>query len=265
MHPIERLRMVARAAGEGPALLAQEAAGALAAFADDPAGLVTACRRLVDRQPTSGPLWWLAARVLAASDPTAEAWRSADLLNRDPTAKALAAALPDDVVVCVVGWPTQASGALVRRGDVAVLAVDCFGEALGLVRRLRSAGGDATLVGEFGMGAAAAASDLVLLETSAVGPSGFVALAGSHAVAAVAGSVGVPVWLVAGEGCVLPGPLWESLSRRLASDVPWDESEEIVPLRLVDRLVGPGGLHSVDEALAHVGCPTAPELLREVS
>ena len=70
MHPIERLRMVARAAGEGPALLAQEAAGALAAFAGDPAGLVTACRRLVDRQPTSGPIWWLSARVLASDDPT---------------------------------------------------------------------------------------------------------------------------------------------------------------------------------------------------
>src|SRR6266516_3347515 len=78
MHPIERLRVVARAAGAGPALLAREAAGALAAFGDDPAGLVTACRRLVDRQPTSGPMWWLAARVLGAGDPTVEAWRAAD-------------------------------------------------------------------------------------------------------------------------------------------------------------------------------------------
>ena len=43
MHPIEHLRYVARAAGEGPALLAREAAGALATFNDDPAGLVTAC------------------------------------------------------------------------------------------------------------------------------------------------------------------------------------------------------------------------------
>ena len=57
MHPIERLRYVARAAGEGSTLLACEAAGALAAFASDPAGLVTACRRLVDRQPTAGPIW----------------------------------------------------------------------------------------------------------------------------------------------------------------------------------------------------------------
>src|SRR5438067_10099294 len=104
--------MVARAAGEGPALVAQEAAGALVAFADDPPGLVTACRRLVDRQPTSGPIWWLAARVLSAGDPTAEAWRSADQLHRDPTPTLLTAAIPDDGVVCVVGWPAQTSIAL---------------------------------------------------------------------------------------------------------------------------------------------------------
>ena len=30
----------------------------------DPPGLVTACRRILDRHPLSGPLWWLAARVL---------------------------------------------------------------------------------------------------------------------------------------------------------------------------------------------------------
>ena len=75
MHPIERLRLVARAGAEGrSALLAREAATALAMFSDDPAGLVTACRRLVDRHPTSGPMWWLAARVLVSSDPGGEAW-----------------------------------------------------------------------------------------------------------------------------------------------------------------------------------------------
>src|SRR5437763_9482865 len=117
--------MVARAAGEGPALVAQEAAGALVAFGDDPAGLVTACRRLVDRQPTSGPMWWLAARVLCAGDPTAEAWRAADFLHRDPTPTVLTATIPDDAVVCVVGWPSQTATALARRGDVAALVVDC--------------------------------------------------------------------------------------------------------------------------------------------
>src|SRR6266480_2478791 len=113
MHPIERLRMVARAAGEGPALLAQEAAGALAAFAGDPAGLVTACRRLVDRQPTSGPIWWLSARVRAAEE-----------LSDDDTPSVLAAHLPDDATVCVIGRPELAEEALIRRGDLPVLVVD---------------------------------------------------------------------------------------------------------------------------------------------
>ena len=119
MHPIERLRMVARAAGEGPALVAQEAAGALVAFGDDPAGLVTACRRLVDRQPTSGPIWWLAARVLTSTDPTTEAWRAVEQLQDDPTAERVAAALPDGAVVTVVGLGEHTADALVRRGDVA--------------------------------------------------------------------------------------------------------------------------------------------------
>src|SRR5436305_1981078 len=83
MHPMERLRMVARASGEEPGLLAQEAAAALAGCADDPRALVMACRRLVDRQATSGPLWWLAARVVAAADPVIEAWMSAELLRED--------------------------------------------------------------------------------------------------------------------------------------------------------------------------------------
>src|SRR5437660_12821098 len=99
MHPIERLRYVARADGAGPSLLVREAAGALAGFADDPAALVTACRRLVDRHPTAGPMWWLAARVLAADDPGMEAWSSAQVLDDDVTPSVLADHLPADATV----------------------------------------------------------------------------------------------------------------------------------------------------------------------
>ncbi|MBA3655450.1 MAG: hypothetical protein H0W70_14800, partial [Actinobacteria bacterium] len=105
MHPIERLRYVARARGAGPTALGREAAGALAGFADDPPALVTACRRLVDRHPTDGPVWWLAARVLAAADPGSEAWRAAEELADDPTPGELAAGLPGDATVLLVGWP----------------------------------------------------------------------------------------------------------------------------------------------------------------
>src|SRR5215213_4877403 len=64
VHPIERLRYVARAGGLDLVELVQDAALALSGFADDPAALVTACRSLVDRHPAAGPVWWLAARVL---------------------------------------------------------------------------------------------------------------------------------------------------------------------------------------------------------
>ncbi|MHB8671938.1 MAG: hypothetical protein ACYDAD_15485 [Acidimicrobiales bacterium] len=264
MHPIERLRMVARAAGEGPALLAQEAAGALAAFADDPAGLVTACRRLVDRQPTSGPLWWLSARVLAAGDPMTEAWAAAEELEDDPTSAVLAAELPDDATVCVVGWPEQAAAALARRGDTLVLVGDGGGDGRGLVRRLLSSGTEAELVPDAGLGAAAAAASLVLLEATALGDDGLVAATGSRAAAAVGRAGGVPVWAVAGAGRVLPVALWRALEQRLRSDAPWEEAEELVPLDLVDVVIGPEGISTPEVARRRPSCPVTLELIKEI-
>lgn len=263
MHPIERLRMVARATGEDPALVAREAAAVLAACAADPPGLVTACRRLVDHQPTSGPMWWLAARVLAAAEPAVEAWRSAEELRHDPTAAALAVHLPDDVLVTVVGWPDQAAEALRRRGDLTALVVDAEGVGTALATQLRRAGTDATPVSESGLGPAVAASGLVLLEAAALGPDGFVAVAGSRAAAAVGREAEVPVWLVAGVGRALPSALWTALVERMgAGPDPWDCAEEVVPLALVDQVVGPGGLGAPGEAVRRSECPAVPELTR---
>jgi hypothetical protein len=266
VHPIERLRMVARATGEGPELLAREAAGAMAAFCDDPAGLVTACRRLVDRQPTSGPMWWLAARVLAASDPAAEAWQAADELDADDTPAIVAAAVPDDATVVVVGWPEQAGRALRRRGDLDVLVVNAGGEGDRFARRLARLDVSADCVPDVAAGAAVAASDLVLLEASALGPTGFVGRAGSRAAAAVAKTAGIPVWVVAGAGRVLPGRLWDALLARLdtLADAPWLADEEVVPLALADQVVGPAGAQDAARAPRRADCPIAPELLRGV-
>src|SRR5438067_2082329 len=136
MHPIERLRYVARSSGASQDVLVRETAGALAALGFEPAGLVTACRRIIDRHPVSGPLWWLAARVLTANDPDNEAWNAADEITNDDTGGVLAYALPEDSVVCVLGWPDVIGDALPRRGDVSVLVVDALGEGSGLVRRL---------------------------------------------------------------------------------------------------------------------------------
>ena len=265
MHPIERLRMVARAGRQEPTMLAREAASALGTFAAEPAALVTACRRLVDRQPTCGPVWWVAARVLAAADPAREAWQAGHDLATDPTASVLADALPDEAKVVVLGWPEQIADALLRRGDVEARVVDCFAEGGDLARWLRRSGSDAEIVPEAGTGAAVAASDLVLLEAVALGPTGFVATGGSAAAAAAGRLLGVPVWVVAAEGRVLPESLWTALTARLCARAqPWSQDEEIVPLAWADAVAGPtGGILDPDAAAARPTCPPAPELERQ--
>ena len=43
---------------------------------------------------------------------------------------------------------------------------------------------------------------------------------------------------------------------------PWELDEEIVPLSLVDRVVGPKGLESVEAMLRRTDTPVVPELLK---
>jgi hypothetical protein len=264
MHPIERLRYVARASGAPQDLLVQETARALTAFGDDPQGLVTACRRIVSRQPTSGPLVWFTARVLCAGDARAEIWAASGELAADRTAAELAHALPDDATVVVLGWPDVIGDALPRRGDLDVLVVDALGEGSGLVGTLLRADADAdvTDVAQSGLGAAAAEADLVVLEATAVGPSEFLAMSGSRAAAAVARHAGIPVWLVAGVGRLLPLRMWEGFRSRLDATDPWEGDDEIVPLDLVDCIVGPDGPQPADVALRRVDCPVVPELFK---
>jgi hypothetical protein len=265
MHPIERLRYVARSSGAAQAVLVRETAAALAALGFDPPGLVTACRRILDRHPVSGPLWWLSARVLTANDPMNDAWLAADEITADRTADELAWAIPDDATVTVLGWPDVVSDALVRRGDVDVLVVDALGEGSGLVRRLLHSDMDAADVPASGLGAAVAASDLVLLEASAIGPDSCIGIAGSRAAAAVGRQAGVPVWLVGGVGRMLPRRMWDALASRLdTAGEPWELDDEQVPLALIDRIAGPDGLLAVADALKRVDCPIAPELFKSV-
>jgi hypothetical protein len=264
VHPIERLRYVARASGAAHEVLVRETASALAAFGSDPAGLITACRRVVARQPSSGPVWWLAARVLTSTEPLAEAWAAVEDMQRDGTARELSYAIPDDATVTVIGWPDAIGEALLKRGDVEVLVVDALNEGSGFVHRLLMADVEAADVPAIGLGAAVADSDLVLLETSAMGPSEFLGVAGSRAAAATARHAGVPVWLVEGVGRLLPQRMWETIVSRLDLDEPWDADDEIVPLDLVDRIVGPNGPEPVADALKRTDCPVAPELFKEL-
>jgi len=258
---MERLRYVARAGGAGVSGLVEAAARALAGLGDDHAGLVTGSRQMVDRHPTVGPLWWLTSRMLCADRPRDEAWEVVEALEADPTPRELAAALPQDAVTVVLGWPEVTAVALHRRGDLRVRAVDSQGEGGALAGALDAAGLDAVEVPESGTGAAVADADLVLIEALAMGPDALIAVAGSRAAAAVARQAGLPVWAVAGTGRLLPGRLWQALLARLeARGDPWDADEEVVPLSLVDAVAGPWGVVAPAEATARTDCPIAPEL-----
>ncbi|MGI8759496.1 MAG: hypothetical protein ACR2K0_09350 [Acidimicrobiales bacterium] len=262
MHPMERLRHVARARLPDPGVVARESAAALAALGDDGAGLLLSCRRLLERHPASGPLWWLCARAVCADDARAEAWRCAEELDGDPTTGRLALEVPDDATIAVVGWPEVAAGALARRGDLRALVVDGRGDGAALARRLRAVDVDAVDVDDAGAAPAVAASDLVVLEAAALGPTAFVAAPGSWAAAAVAHHAGIPVWLVAGVGRSLPPGLWAALSPWPAGGDPWTAAEEVVPLDLVDAVVRPGGLVALSGGTPlPADCSDVPELL----
>jgi translation initiation factor 2B subunit (eIF-2B alpha/beta/delta family) len=146
-----------------------------------------------------------------------------------------------------------------------VLVVDTLGEGSGLVRRLLHADVDADDVPMAGLGAAVADADLVLLEATAIGPSGFIGVAGSRAAAATAKHAGVPVWLVGGVGRLMPKRMWDALAGRLdAMGEPWELDDELVPMDLVDRIVMSAGVLEVGDALTRIDCPIAPELFKSV-
>ena len=264
MHPIERLRFVARATGAPPDDVVQEAAASLAAFADDPVSLVTACRRLIDRHPTNGPIWWLCARTLVAADPGDEAWRCHSDFHADPTLDELAHALPADASVACIGWPERLATAFSRRGDVQVRVIDIDGDGPGFVRALERIDVEAVDVPVGGLAPAVAGADLLLVEASAIGPEHALVEPGGWAAASVARTSPVPVWLVGGRGRLVPGGLWPALASRLGGSATpaWERAIDLLPLGLTDQIAGPSGLLPVAGALATVDTPDAAELRR---
>lgn len=99
MHPIERLRYVARSPHLDAGTAALEAAPGLAAVAGEAQGLVVACRRLIERHPSAGPLWWLCARALVAPDPRTTLQESAIELELDSSHEVAFDEAPDETVV----------------------------------------------------------------------------------------------------------------------------------------------------------------------
>ena len=260
---MERLRYVARSSGGDQRLLVRETASGLAGLRLDPAGLVVACRRIVERHTSSGPLWWLCAKMVTSTEPMSEAWALSDLMDEDPTPNHLVEVLPEGATVCVIGWPDLVGEALIRRGDITALVIDSNDEGNSLVRRLQRVDVDAEEIHASGTAAAVEAADLVIVEAVATGPDGALCALGSHAAAAVGYCSEIPVWLVAGRGRRLPEQMWATILARLDdSEEGWERPFERVPLAMISGIVGPDGLSDVTAAALNPECPMAPELLR---
>jgi hypothetical protein len=262
VQPFERLRYLARWSDEDDGALVSEAADCLAGFAEDPAGLVVACRRLLLHHPASGALWWLCARVLTAPDPADAAWEAWRLVNEDGTADRLARLLPfpHDEPIAALGWPDLAGAALAQRPDLDVIAIRR--RAGDDQRRARLARREAAVRIVNEVEAAALGPSHLLVEALAASPSRAVVPAGASDLLDTLASTGTVGWLVAGVGRVLP----ERLFAALVAEVERDQGEH-APVALVDigrfaRVAGPTGLDASDTLLRRVDCPVAPELLR---
>ena len=153
-----------RQSGAPQSMLVEEAAAGLVSFIDDSGALVMACRRVLARQTTSGPLVWLAAHILASPDPRGAARECVERITIDRTARRLANWLPRDATVCVLGWPDLTSTALAQRPDVHGLVVDVHGEGSGLARWLDAQDLEADDVPTGGLGAAVTSADVVVIE-----------------------------------------------------------------------------------------------------
>ncbi len=262
MHPIERLRYLARSSGGDARVMVSETASALRGMGVDPAGLVVACRRIVERHPTSGPLWWLCAHMLTAADPYSTARRLADEIDADVTPDVLMDAIPADAAVCVVGWPDLAGEAILRRGDIRVLAIDADDQGGSFARRLERADVEAEVIEPGGIAAAVLAADVVLIEVLAASSNELIAARGSRAAASVAYCSEVPVWAICGVGRCLPEAGFLSLVERIGDvRAPWLAEADVMPLALFSHVVTPAGAVPIDEASLNAECPLAHELL----
>jgi hypothetical protein len=260
VHPIERLRYIARTRGEAPTTLAAEAAWMISELAaEEPAAVVTACRRLVESHVTAGPLWWVAANLLVAPDPDEASRRAVAELLSDPTSDLLSEALSDR-------FGGQATFVVVSPSET---VLEAFSQLPSSVARLvglpasrraeersfaavvcAASGWDFDEADEAVVGAA-----VVLVEAFAAGPAGVLAAPGTVAVAEAAREASVPVWAVVAVGRLLDDQLLSEMLR-LAGD-----GVELISPGMIEAVAGPSGLEAPVEALGRQLCPSAPELL----
>ncbi|MHB1987188.1 MAG: hypothetical protein ACYCSF_04260 [Acidimicrobiales bacterium] len=264
MHPIERLRFIAQATGEPPQLIAEEAAWTLGELgAEDPAAVLTASRRLVERHPTCGPLWWVCAHLVACGDPVGTARRLTAELESDPTADRLAGALKAAVtradILCATSPAALLGQALTRRGGHTVRLVAGYQSLRRELRELGSLADDATGYEVEEAEQALEGAAVLLVEPCIAASSGLLVAPGTASVVELAGQASVDVWALVGAGRLLSDELAEA-ARHLAGP----ELEAVAP-QSFGRVLDGEGLGDVADGLGRTSCPPAAELAHGIA
>lgn len=255
VHPIERLRYLARADDLDVDILVPEAAASLADLASSQPMLVMAARRLVAAHPCCGPLWWASSLVLCADGAGGArdaAARACALLVDDCTGDELAAALPGGAVV-VAGASTELARALRARPDLEVRLVGAPLALRGALEEL-SGGSPATAWRAEESPGALSGADVLVLEATAAGPQGCLVPDGAF-LAARARERGVALWAMVGVGRLLPAPLFAAAAARCGTD-------RLVEVEDIARVVGPAGPGRPAAVLGASDCPAPLELSR---
>ena len=257
MQPFERLRYLARWTDDDDVALLEESADCLAGFADDPFGVVIACRRLLAYHPTVAPLWWLCARAQCTGRARRCVGRVAGIPRGSHSGAARGCAPLSARVTGRGRRVARRCPRRARRADRPRTSRGADGRTdAHLSRRIRTSVQSVRVIDE---------SELLVLEPThlMVAPlvcgEGRVFLApGTAELVAAARSVGSKIWLVVPRGFALPGRMVEALDRAArescGDDVPYVEGTP----SMFDSVVGPGGIGRHRCAVASGRLPTRP-------
>jgi hypothetical protein len=265
VHPIEHLRYLARAAYVDAPELVSETASALHHLGADPANLLVTCRRIVEKHPTCGPLWWLCAELLTALEPRDTLRRCLESVRKDPTpahlSGHLAARFPDGGTVVVNGWSWEIAVALAQSSGFEACVVDGDNGADHMVRVLERNEVTAHLIEPRRAAAAVGESTAVLVSTAFAAPDGLWSPIGSAQLAATAYCAGRDVIATTPVGTRLPKVFTDAMVRLVDDDTrgeSWHRDIELISLGLVTTVVGGEGVEDAAE-LRETGLrPEAP-------
>jgi len=253
VHPIEHLRYLARAGYADAPELVSETASALRYLGSDPANLVLTCRRIVEKHPSCGPLWWMCAELLASLEPRETLRRCVDAVHADSTpaylAEHLATRFPERAMVVVNGWSWELAVSLSQSFDVEVCVVDGDHGADHMVRVLERADIETHLVEAHRAAAAVGQADAVLVSGTFAAGENIWAPIGSAQLSAVAYCAGIDVIATTTVGTRLPRVFGDAILRMVDDDVrgeSWHRDIEAVPLAVLTTIVGPCGVEQPD-------------------